>query len=349
MSKAQVNLSKKAIDSSVNNPKDYVKNYDLDLAFGPVEPYSVSNAVDRTADYEKLKSRQAIKKMESMTDRVRIRKDGTLTFIDHELSAAFNKKFPTDIKRSIFAVKSHFTAFTASSLTLVSAGVTLLQSNLLFLIPVAFATMLAASNRNRTESLDDTVKLYQPQVKEWLKKSYDINVTNDVSDKITRNMLRFMSTAFRDKDDDIYRVTGRGDRWFLEKYYLKGTGNEYKVMKTTVKSFAPRTFTQESLLVKFDLLNKQKLSTEDKYAVNRAKEEAYEVLQSDAILDTIGNDSHENNLAETFVFLDEEMGKILNRYAREEQDKIAATRNFIAERNHKPEPRAEILRLHEQA
>lgn len=345
MTETKINLVKNIPNTESKEVVAFRKNPHLNLSFNPVEPSHTKAVVATREDYKKLNPKQTAKKLEVLANDLKVRKDGMLNFIDHNLTALVDDKIPHKANKSMFAVKSQFTAFIATSLTAVSVGFTVLQSNLAFLVPVMFTTMLAAHNYDRRANLAESKKVIRPKIIAWLSSSYSIKITNDTADTIVNNMLRFTTTTFKDATGSVYRLTGRGDVWFVENHHIKGSGDEYERVKPNVVTYEPQTAVQESLLVKWELLRRQKLSTEDLYAVNRAKEEAYDMLQSAAVLTTIGDGSHERNMEEAFAALDTEMESILNRRAHEEQAKIAANRQFIVERNRKPEPSLEPLRL----
>lgn len=342
MSEQKVDLLENTQDEVV----PYVKNPKLGLTFNPVEPTQITSAIEKTiTGYNDMKPRQAVKKLESMADNVKVRKDGMLTFIDHHLTNAVDKKIPHGARKSLFSVKSQVTSFIAISLSAVSVGFTAVHSNLVFLVPLAFTAILAVSNHTRRESLAASKEVIIPKLIVWLWNSYSIRINDDTADTIAENMLRFRSINFEDNSGEKYRVTGRSEIWYVEQVRYTANGNDYRKLKPEVTTYAPETAVQESLLVKWELVKKQKLSAEDRYAVERSKEEAYAMLQSAEVLDNIGDDSYKQDMKEAFDVLDEEMSKILNRKAHEEQSKIAASRNFIVERNRKAEPVVEALRL----
>lgn len=187
-----------------------------------------------------------------------------------------------------------------------------------------------------------------PTVTKWLQESYGVVVSERVAQTIVFKMLTYPS--YERKDIKLTAENGRKYRFAnTREWRLTYTnGRDVPVKLAAIKrpslsvnsavSSTPifRVEEQKEFFNKITLLEKQPLTAEEKYVVERAKKESRAAEAASTLLENLGDSAHLEALQEVLSLINTELDTIINKKQQDTRSQLKITKDVLQERLQKP-------------
>lgn len=318
------------------------------------------NTVTKT---EKLSIEQIAEAVHKEVDTATVLDDGSIHLLSSNLAEnVVRKKY---LKLNSAEING-FVIIPMMGVSVLSFSIPMLISSDLFLISIAsfigsFITgfgidsYIYKKDKKKVENLLalSSTGVLRSKIAQWLNDQYDVQVSPDVLEKIARNSLIYYYTEFVGLDKKQYRFN-RGSEsgkkgWFLEEVKTPPKTEIYFPIVTKMEQASGKGVMSEQLenqevvsaehqmlLDKLIVLKKQVLTSEQNHIVDRAQQEAYSIVNSSKILVQLGDNSHEDNVAEAFNALNEELDSVLASILNHQRNELVVKKQLIKDRTRKP-------------
>lgn len=316
---------------------------------------------------KKLSMKNFTQLVESKAAEATVLDDGSLHVVDTDFSNDIIYKKHTEMSKVEPESAAVFSFFGAAILLTATLAVSNnIDPTAAFFLPLApilaiggiktsFIRNQQKKEFNEVLSSPEAIKTLQITVTQWLEDQYNIKVPSETAKEITKSLLHGNYLRFTDGNSKEYVITKDEPRfrkkgWLIrEVLELPEVDPYFTLQSKTDKEKGFGTVTKEDIenMVTFSpdhqifnekaaLLKQQELTPEHEYAINRAQQEVYSIVQSAALLKQLGDVTYEKNVKDAFNILNQELDNILHDLMNQQRNDLAMKKQLIAERFRQP-------------
>lgn len=339
-----------------------VNEFSADL----VDPKNLENKSQAMSAVQRNLSEKEIGKiLKKKVEEATVLEDGSLYVVD--------PKFANDVVNKKYNELSLKTAIPTGIISLISAG-SFINLSLVFgseaalplhitmsvllggLAPIITFGPIIEFLRVRKMISPSTIRKMQAKIVEWMKEQYDVEVSDQTAYIIAKSSLKYFNHEFIAKNGKTYRFNlfEEGEKqyeyegWILEEKLPQVQQETHKNIapKTSqrtvpsittldvVENVGPYSAEHQMFLDKVQLLKQQNLTSEDEHTLNRARQEAYSILQSAKLLKQLGDDTHKDSVVTAFTALNKELDHIIVSMLNHQRNELDKKKRIIEERTH---------------